>query len=231
MIKNLLSFFIALASIFLSGGASAFVSEQECAQVRTLSSTEDPELFFQWKNRFFPFNQDNVAKQLPSAKGGADLRIIYLARGADTRPTLFLIKQSFNTDGKPWDFVRTYNNVRRTTLEPKFDIYQKYHQAHVEDEDLTEWFHVGPGLITRRGLMESRESPRPREFFAFDSRNDEMRAYLFMVKGIRDTGTCVDFSTYISASVKSMTFEIRNLRRTEGRDYRDPLVGSGVLKP
>jgi hypothetical protein len=233
MTRKLLWFSAAMATFSLTGNASAAISEEGCAQLRALSSTENHELFFQWKSRLYSFNPDNIStllKELRARKRGADVRFIYLARSENEGPTLFLIKQSFKTDGKPWDFVRTFNNVRRQILEPKFDIYQRYHKEGIEDEGLTEWFHLGPGLISRRGLMQSRERPRPREFFAFEAGNDELKASLLAAKGIRENGTCVDFLTYISTTVKTMSFEIRDLRRTESGSYLDPVVESVELE-
>src|SRR3954471_11515802 len=107
MTRKLLWFSAAMAGLFLTGNASATISEEQCAQLRALSSTENRELFFQWKSKLYSFSPDNISillKELRARKRGADVRFIYLARSENEGPTLFLIKQSFKTDGKPWDW-------------------------------------------------------------------------------------------------------------------------------
>jgi len=229
MLRTILctSLLLALSVCTLALPTLAKIDEGECEQIRALADQQPQEIFFKTERGFFPLDAANAGELLRylRQRHPKETKFIYLAKAeGDDRPTEFIVQQIFVTDNS-WKSVGTYNNVRNSPRYVDFDIYQNYHTSGIPNRELSEWFHIGPSL-TDPDLVNSNRRPFPREFFAFpiiqqDGR--ELRTYLLAVTGLRDDGSCIDFSPSIPASIKELRFVIRNIRQLEFGGYPPPL--------
>lgn len=215
--------------LFGATTGQAEVTDAECAKIRSLNASSGDLLFFQKGQSFYSFlkNQSDLAGLVQNNSNNY-VRFVYLVKfDGDSQPPMFSVIQRFLlTDS--YGYVKTYNNIRRHPLSILFDEYQKfYHDGDnpINHQDLMEWFNLGPGFFTHRDFVDTSRWPEPREFLAIPGTlesGEEIRSYLIAMVGIRDDGSCFDFTPYVSRSTHRLSFIIRDLRATPTGDYRDP---------
>ena len=224
-----LAFACSLAA-FLPTLSHAGISKSDCENIRALNKQKPYPFYFQSGRDFLPLDKDNektfwteVRNQDPDNDG---FTFVYLAKSDDDpRSTLFLIKQRFGTASTS-EAVAIYNNIRKRGQRIPLGEYQDYHGKEGHYRNWVQWLHLGPGWFFNRDFVDSKEAPLPRKFFAIDEsqKGGEIKTYLIAVRGIHPDGSCVDFSPYVSTSTSRISISIRNLRRTETDDFRDPLT-------
>jgi len=188
----------------------------------------ETDLYFQKGKSFYsPLKQTSELSALIKSEP-ASVRFIFLVPfDGDSRSPIISVMQRFLVEDAD-DRVKTFNNVRRHPLNVALDTYQKSSrdgQDGDEYEDLTEWFYLGPGMFRNRDFVDTSHWPDPRRLLAISpspEKAEEIRSYLLAMDGVREQGSCVDFSPHVAASTRKVTFVIRDLRATEAGDYRDP---------
>jgi hypothetical protein len=204
------------------------VSESECAKIRTLNEKSGERFFFQKGENFYSLLKQTGDLAALVKSRPRTVRFIFLVLSdGDLQSPMISVVQRFVVSN-PDDRVKTYNNVRQHPLSISREDYQKFHldgNHGNKYRDLLEWFHLGPGLFRNRDFVDTNHFPDPRKLMAISpppEKTEEIRSYLFAMKGVRKEGSCIDSTPHVAASAQKLSFVIRDLRATQGGDYQDP---------